>query len=78
MLLNETLSDLSVDQLLNEAFQKEGELLSFYERLLPHSEYDVHQLFERLAGGTRERMKSVEELRRDLAVLRSLTEPMAD
>ena len=78
MVITDTLMDLSVDQLLNEALQKEGELLSFYERLLPHSDYDVHQLFEQMVEGTIGRMKRLEEMRRNLAELRILTEPMAD
>jgi rubrerythrin len=71
-------SALSVDQLLDEAVRREEDLLFFYEQMLPHSEYDIHQLFERLAEESRDRAKRLEGLKEDLTMLRTLTGAMAD
>ena len=78
MVRNGLYSELSVDQLLTEAYRKEEDLRMFYDSLLPHAEYDVHHLFERIVEETRERMKRLEALKEDLALLRTLTGAMAD
>jgi hypothetical protein len=75
------LSDLakcSEQDLLDQALEKETHLLGFYRSALEVSGYDVSSVIEQLVERTRMNILSLEEKKREMALLRALAEPMAD
>jgi hypothetical protein len=71
-------SNLSVEDLIAEGRRRELELVRFYERAIGFAEYDVRHLFEKLVEESRARIRRLEEAEKDLVLLRTLTEPIAD
>ncbi|MEK7263668.1 MAG: hypothetical protein AAB071_04060 [Bacteroidota bacterium] len=72
------LSELSIDEIINEAILREQNLRSFYEEAIHEVGQDTYHHLERLLLQQHTRIELLEQLRDDILCVREMTGEIAD
>jgi hypothetical protein len=78
MLKQKTTSQMSVEELIQEALQRERDLLEFYIEILPSVGYESMTLITCLCEQQKERIARLRNLLTEIHELRELTSAIAD
>ena len=78
MLTQKTVPQMSVEEMIQEALQRERDLLKFYHEILPGVGYESLSLMTSLCAQQEARIDQLQKLLSEIQELRELTGSIAD
>lgn len=76
--MEKTISEMSVEELIEETVRREQDLLKFYDEILPVAGYEPMTLMVHLCEQQKERIAQLRNLLAEIHELRELTSAIAD